>query len=56
MVGVSLGWIASPNSNGLVLRMAKEAGIDYDDAIQVIMKSLGGMSLGRPPPRKKSPT
>lgn len=48
VVRVSPGWIASPNSNGLALRIAEEAGIGYDEAVQVIMKSLGGIPLGRP--------
>src|SRR6218665_655906 len=48
VVRVSPGWIASPDSNGLALRIAKEAGISYDEALQVIMKSLGGIPLGRP--------
>lgn len=48
VVRVSPGWIASPNSNGLAQRIAQEAGISYDDAVQVIMKSLGGIPLGRP--------
>ncbi|QIA20401.1 SDR family oxidoreductase [Mesorhizobium sp. AA22] len=48
VVRVSPGWIASPNSNGLALRIAEEAGIAYADAVEVIMKSLGGIPLGRP--------
>ncbi|WKA31053.1 SDR family oxidoreductase [Bradyrhizobium roseum] len=48
VVRVSPGWIASPGSNGLALRIAEEAGIDYADAVEVIMKSLGGIPLGRP--------
>ncbi|WP_064710477.1 SDR family oxidoreductase [Rhizobium bangladeshense] len=48
VVRVSPGWIASPNSNGLALRIAEQAGIDYDAAVDVIMKSLGGIPLGRP--------
>jgi NAD(P)-dependent dehydrogenase (short-subunit alcohol dehydrogenase family) len=48
VVRVSPGWIASPNSNGLALRIAEEAGIGYDAAVEVIMKSLGGIPLGRP--------
>ncbi|EJC79999.1 dehydrogenase of unknown specificity [Rhizobium leguminosarum bv. trifolii WSM2297] len=48
VVRVSPGWIASPNSNGLAQRIAEEAGISYDEAIDVIMKSLGGIPLGRP--------
>ncbi|AYM09299.1 SDR family oxidoreductase [Agrobacterium tumefaciens] len=48
VVRVSPGWIADPGANGLALRIAKEAGIDYDAAVQVIMHSLGGIPLGRP--------
>lgn len=48
VVRVSPGWIASPNANGPAMRIAEEAGIGYDDAVQVIMKSLGGIPLGRP--------
>ncbi|WP_419899206.1 SDR family oxidoreductase [Roseomonas sp. USHLN139] len=48
VVRVSPGWIASPASNGLALRIAEEAGIDYEAALQVIMTSLGGIPLGRP--------
>lgn len=48
VVRVSPGWIASPNANGLAMRIAEQAGIDYAEAVQVIMKSLGGIPLGRP--------
>jgi len=48
VVRVSPGWIADPGANGLALRIAEEAGIDYDAAVQVIMNSLGGIPLGRP--------
>lgn len=48
VVRVSPGWIAAPGANGLALRIADEAGISYDDAVNVIMKSLGGIPLGRP--------
>ncbi len=48
VVRVSPGWIASPGSNGLAQRIADQAGISYDDAVQVIMNSLGGIPLGRP--------
>lgn len=48
VVRVSPGWIASPDSNGLAIRIAEEAGISYEQAIQVIMTSLGGIPLGRP--------
>lgn len=45
---VSPGWIADRGTNGLALRIAEQAGISYDEAIQVIMNSLGGIPLGRP--------
>lgn len=48
VVRVSPGWIADRGSNGLALRIAEQAGIGYDDAVQVIMRSLGGIPLGRP--------
>ena len=48
VVRVSPGWIADPGANGLALRIAEQAGIDYDAAVQVIMNSLGGIPLGRP--------
>jgi NAD(P)-dependent dehydrogenase (short-subunit alcohol dehydrogenase family) len=48
VVRVSPGWIASPKSNGLALRLAKEAGTDYAGGVEMIMKSLGGIPLGRP--------
>ncbi len=48
VVRVSPGWIADPGSNGLALRIAEEAGISYDEAVQTIMNSLGGIPLGRP--------
>ncbi|EHS53544.1 short-chain dehydrogenase/reductase SDR [Rhizobium sp. PDO1-076] len=48
VVRVSPGWIADPGANGLALRIAAEAGIEYDAAVQVIMNALGGIPLGRP--------
>jgi NAD(P)-dependent dehydrogenase (short-subunit alcohol dehydrogenase family) len=48
VVRVSPGWIADPGANGLALRIAEQAGIEYDAAVQVIMNSLGGIPLGRP--------
>lgn len=48
VVRVSPGWIADAGANGLALRIAEEAGIGYDAAVQVIMDSLGGIPLGRP--------
>ena len=48
VVRVSPGWIASPKSNGLALRLAEGAGTDYAGGVDIIMKSLGGIPLGRP--------
>ncbi|MCR5858858.1 SDR family oxidoreductase [Mesorhizobium sp. J428] len=48
VVRVSPGWIADRGTNGLALRIAEQAGIGYEEAIQVIMNSLGGIPLGRP--------
>jgi NAD(P)-dependent dehydrogenase (short-subunit alcohol dehydrogenase family) len=48
VVRVSPGWIADPGKNGLALRIAEQAGIGYEEAVQVIMNSLGGIPLGRP--------
>lgn len=48
VVWVSPGWRADPGANGLALRIAEEAGIEYEAAVQVIMNSLGGIPLGRP--------
>ena len=48
VVRVSPGWIASQKSNGLAIRLAEEAGTDYASGVEMIMKSLGGIPLGRP--------
>jgi len=48
VVRVSPGWIAAPGSNALAQRIAEEAGISYDEGVQVIMDGLGGIPLGRP--------
>lgn len=48
VVRVSPGWIADRGTNGMALRIAEQAGITYDEAVQVIMNSLGGIPLGRP--------
>lgn len=48
VVRVSPGWIAASGENGLAMRIAEQAGIGYDEAVQVIMNSLGGIPLGRP--------
>ncbi len=48
VVRVSPGWIADPGKNGLALRIAEQAGISYEEAVQSIMDTLGGIPLGRP--------
>lgn len=48
VVRVSPGWIADPGKNGLALRIAEQAGIGYEEAVQSIMDTLGGIPLGRP--------
>jgi NAD(P)-dependent dehydrogenase (short-subunit alcohol dehydrogenase family) len=48
VVRVSPGWIADPGRNGLALRTAEQSGIGYEEAVQVIMDTLGGIPLGRP--------
>jgi NAD(P)-dependent dehydrogenase (short-subunit alcohol dehydrogenase family) len=48
VVRVSPGWIADPGKNGLALRIAEQASIGYDEAVQLILDTLGGIPLGRP--------
>lgn len=45
---VSPGWIATEASKELVSRIAAENGTDMAEAEKVLMKSLGGIPLGRP--------
>jgi NAD(P)-dependent dehydrogenase (short-subunit alcohol dehydrogenase family) len=48
VVRVSPGWIATEAADRLVERVAKEAGVGLDDGREIIMRSLGGIPLGRP--------
>lgn len=48
VVRVSPGWIETEASVHLAERLAAEAGTDYDGGRQIIMKSLGGVPIGRP--------
>ena len=48
VVRVSPGWISSKDRNGLVERVAREAGTDYEGGVKIVMDSLGGIPLGRP--------
>jgi NAD(P)-dependent dehydrogenase (short-subunit alcohol dehydrogenase family) len=45
---VAPGWIETSAAQGLLERMAKQAGTDVEAARQVLMKSLGGIPIGRP--------
>ncbi|WP_339948035.1 SDR family oxidoreductase [uncultured Albimonas sp.] len=45
---VSPGWIDTESSVDLVDRVAAEAGTDREGARRIVMKSLGGIPLGRP--------
>lgn len=48
VVRVSPGWVETDAAVALAERLAAEAGTDYDGGKQIIMKSLGGIPLGRP--------
>jgi NAD(P)-dependent dehydrogenase (short-subunit alcohol dehydrogenase family) len=45
---VSPGWVETEAAVALAERLAAQAGTDYEGGKQVIMKSLGGIPLGRP--------
>lgn len=48
VVRVSPGWVETEASVHLAVRLAEQAGTDYEGGKQIIMKSLGGIPLGRP--------
>jgi NAD(P)-dependent dehydrogenase (short-subunit alcohol dehydrogenase family) len=48
VVRVSPGWVETEASVALMNRISTQSGISLDEAKQVIMKSLGGIPLGRP--------
>lgn len=48
VVRVSPGWVETEAAVSLAERLAKEAGTDYEGGKQIIMRSLGGIPLGRP--------
>ncbi|WP_413728422.1 SDR family oxidoreductase [Sodalis sp. RH19] len=45
---VSPGWVETEAAVAMAQRLAAQAGTDYDGGKQIIMKSLGGIPLGRP--------
>ena len=48
VVRVSPGWVETEAAVALAERLGKQAGTDYEGGKQIIMKSLGGIPLGRP--------
>src|SRR5213593_2581268 len=48
VVRVSPGWVETEAAVGLVNELAKNTGTDYEGARQGLMKSLGGIPVGRP--------
>ncbi len=48
VVRVSPGWVETEASVALAERLAQEAGTDYAGGKEIVMRSLGGIPLGRP--------
>ncbi|HEY0281045.1 MAG TPA: SDR family oxidoreductase [Rhizomicrobium sp.] len=48
VVRVSPGWVETEAAVALAERLADQAGTDYEGGKQIIMKSLGGIPIGRP--------
>jgi len=48
VVRVSPGWVETEAAVALAERIAGQAGTDYEGGKQIIMRSLGGIPLGRP--------
>ncbi len=48
VVRVSPGWVETEAAVHLAERLAAQAGTDYEGGKQIIMRSLGGIPLGRP--------
>ena len=48
VIRVSPGWVETEAAVRLAQRLAAKAGTDYEGGKQIIMKSLGGIPLGRP--------
>jgi NAD(P)-dependent dehydrogenase (short-subunit alcohol dehydrogenase family) len=48
VVRVAPGWIETEAAIRMATRLAEQAGTDYEGGKQIIMKSLGGIPLGRP--------
>jgi NAD(P)-dependent dehydrogenase (short-subunit alcohol dehydrogenase family) len=48
VVRVAPGWVETEAAVRLVTELAEKSGTDYEDARQGLMKSLGGIPIGRP--------
>ena len=48
VVRVSPGWVETDGAVGLVTKIARQNGTDYEGAKQIVMNSLGGIPIGRP--------
>lgn len=48
VVRVSPGWVETTAGTGLIERLAAEMGSDLEGARQALMRSLGGIPIGRP--------
>jgi NAD(P)-dependent dehydrogenase (short-subunit alcohol dehydrogenase family) len=48
VLSVAPGWIETEASVALAERLAAQAGTDYEGGKQIIMKSIGGIPVGRP--------
>jgi NAD(P)-dependent dehydrogenase (short-subunit alcohol dehydrogenase family) len=48
VVRVAPGWVETDAAVAMAERLAQEAGTDYEGGKQIIMKSLGGIPIGRP--------
>jgi NAD(P)-dependent dehydrogenase (short-subunit alcohol dehydrogenase family) len=48
VVRVSPGWVETDAAVALATRLAEQAGTDYEGGKEIIMKSLGGIPIGRP--------
>ena len=48
VIRVSPGWVETEAAVALAHRLAAQAGTNYEGGKQIIMKSLGGIPLGRP--------
>src|ERR1700746_3539440 len=48
VIQVSPGWVETEAAVALAERLAAQSGTDYEGGQQIIMKSLGGIPIGRP--------